>query len=133
MLLHSCTASARAAIWQQCWPLWWRSTGWDRMQDAQSALVATADQDLRCKKVIALKQICDDGKAQCSFIKACFVSRRTGAEAAYVMLASTRIEMLHAGVFAGFSTEAFKTACRMHRVPSWPPPTRIFGARRSSC
>ena len=50
------------------------------MQDAQSALVATADQDLRCKKVIALKQICDDGKAQCSFIKACFVSRRTGAE-----------------------------------------------------
>ena len=50
------------------------------MQDAQSALVGTADQDLSGKKVIALKQLCDDAMAQCSFIKACLVSSRTGAE-----------------------------------------------------
>ena len=50
------------------------------MQDAKSAFVATADQGLRGKKVIQLKQICDDAMAQCPFIKACFVSRQTGAE-----------------------------------------------------
>eukprot|EP00405_Crypthecodinium_cohnii_P010369 CAMPEP_0206440150 /NCGR_PEP_ID=MMETSP0324_2-20121206/12609_1 /ASSEMBLY_ACC=CAM_ASM_000836 /TAXON_ID=2866 /ORGANISM="Crypthecodinium cohnii, Strain Seligo" /LENGTH=666 /DNA_ID=CAMNT_0053907855 /DNA_START=39 /DNA_END=2039 /DNA_ORIENTATION=+ len=53
----------------------------DRMVDAQSPWVATADEGLRGKKVIALKNICDDAMKGCeSFINTCFVYRRTGGQ-----------------------------------------------------
>ena len=41
-------------------------------QVAKSAFVATADQGLRCKKIIQLKRTCDDAMARSPFIKACF-------------------------------------------------------------
>mmetsp|Transcript_15586 Transcript_15586/g.28119 ORF Transcript_15586/g.28119 Transcript_15586/m.28119 type:complete len:659 (-) Transcript_15586:101-2077(-) len=52
----------------------------DRMVDAQSPFVVTADEGLRGKKVITLKKICDDAMAPCDFIKTCFVFKRTGGE-----------------------------------------------------
>lgn len=52
----------------------------DRIIDAESPFVVTADQGLRGKKVIALKQICDDAMAQCPCVKNCFVVKRTGAD-----------------------------------------------------
>jgi len=52
----------------------------DRMVDAQSALVVTADEGLRGKKVIALKNICDDAMAECPFITTCLVFKRTGGK-----------------------------------------------------
>lgn len=52
----------------------------DRMVDAQSPFVVTADEGLRGKKVITLKKICDDAMAPCDFIKTCFVFKRTGGD-----------------------------------------------------
>jgi acetyl-CoA synthetase len=52
----------------------------DRMVDAQSPMVVTADQGLRGKKVIELKKICDDAMEGLDFVKTCFVFARTGAE-----------------------------------------------------
>merc|ERR1719181_1310840 len=56
----------------------WAETARDRMEDAQSPIVVTSDQGLRGKKVIELKKICDDAMEPCSFIKTCFVFKRTG-------------------------------------------------------
>eukprot|EP00405_Crypthecodinium_cohnii_P022392 CAMPEP_0206482298 /NCGR_PEP_ID=MMETSP0324_2-20121206/38807_1 /ASSEMBLY_ACC=CAM_ASM_000836 /TAXON_ID=2866 /ORGANISM="Crypthecodinium cohnii, Strain Seligo" /LENGTH=661 /DNA_ID=CAMNT_0053960251 /DNA_START=69 /DNA_END=2054 /DNA_ORIENTATION=- len=53
----------------------------DRMIDAQSPWVVTADEGLRGKKVIGLKKIADDAMEGCeSFLKTCFVYRRTGGQ-----------------------------------------------------
>merc|ERR1719159_1542652 len=54
----------------------------DRIVDAKSAIVVTADQGLRGKKVIELKKICDDAMEGLDFVKTCFVFARTGAEVA---------------------------------------------------
>jgi len=50
----------------------------DRILDAASPFVVTADEGLRGKKVIALKNICDDAMAECPCVKTCFVYKRTG-------------------------------------------------------
>lgn len=52
----------------------------DRMEDAQSALVVTADEGLRGKKVIPLYKICNEAMQGLPFIKTCFVYKHTGAE-----------------------------------------------------
>mmetsp|Transcript_145053 Transcript_145053/g.267433 ORF Transcript_145053/g.267433 Transcript_145053/m.267433 type:complete len:686 (+) Transcript_145053:1-2058(+) len=50
----------------------------ERLRDAASPYVVTADECLRGRMVIRLKQTCDAAMAECSFIKTCFVFRRTG-------------------------------------------------------
>merc|ERR1719498_697312 len=52
----------------------------DRMEDAKSPIVVTADQGLCGKRVIELKKICDDAMEGLSFITNCFVFARTGAD-----------------------------------------------------
>jgi acetyl-CoA synthetase len=54
----------------------------DRMEDAKSPIVVTADQGLRGKKVIELKKICDEAMEGLDFITTCFVFARTGADVA---------------------------------------------------
>jgi acetyl-CoA synthetase len=50
----------------------------DRILDAASPFVVTADEGLRGKKVIKLKDICDEAMAQSPCVKNCFVFKRTG-------------------------------------------------------
>lgn len=58
----------------------------DRIVDAQSALVVTANEGLRGKKVIALKSIMDAAIADLPFVTTCLVFRRTDAETAMTPL-----------------------------------------------
>jgi len=50
----------------------------DRIIDANSPFVVTADEGIRAKKVIALKDICDVAMEQSPCVKTCFVFKRTG-------------------------------------------------------
>ena len=54
--------------------------------DAQSALVVTANEGQRGKKVIALKSIMDAAIADLPFVTTCLVFRRTDAETAMTPL-----------------------------------------------
>uniref|UniRef100_A0A7S2ATL1 Acetyl-coenzyme A synthetase n=1 Tax=Alexandrium andersonii TaxID=327968 RepID=A0A7S2ATL1_9DINO len=50
----------------------------DRMVDAQSPMIVTADEGLRGKKAIPLKKVCDEAMEGCDFVQKCFVLKRTG-------------------------------------------------------
>jgi len=50
----------------------------DRILDAASPFIVTADEGLRGKKVIQLKNICDAAMDECPCVKTCFVFKRTG-------------------------------------------------------
>merc|ERR1719160_707100 len=50
----------------------------DRILDAQSPFVVTADEGLRGKKVIKLKEICDAAMDESPCVTTCFVYKRTG-------------------------------------------------------
>lgn len=50
----------------------------DRIIDAQSPFVVTADEGVRGKKVIGLKKVCDDAMEGVPCISKCFVYKRTG-------------------------------------------------------
>jgi len=50
----------------------------DRIVDARSAIIVTADEGVRGKKVIPLKNVCDEAMAGCDFVTTCFVLKRTG-------------------------------------------------------
>lgn len=52
----------------------------DRILDARSSLVVTADQGLRGKKVTQLKDICDAALKDCDFVTTTFVYQHTGAK-----------------------------------------------------
>lgn len=52
----------------------------DRILDARSPFVVTADEGLRGKKVITLKKICDEAMAGLDFVTTCFTFKRTGGE-----------------------------------------------------
>ena len=49
----------------------------DRVLDANAQFVITANEGLRGKKIVPLKQTVDDGLKECPNIKACFVWMRT--------------------------------------------------------
>ena len=50
-----------------------------RVVDSECKLMLTADEGLRAKKVIKLKQVVDDAlKAECECVTACMVYKRTG-------------------------------------------------------
>jgi acetyl-CoA synthetase len=48
------------------------------MIDAESPFCVTADEGLRGKKVIKLKDICDQAMDMAPCVKTCFVYKRTG-------------------------------------------------------
>lgn len=50
----------------------------DRILDARSEIVVTADESVRGKKIVQLKTICDDAVEGCDFVKTCIVYKRTG-------------------------------------------------------
>jgi len=52
----------------------------DRMLDAKSPMICTADEGLRGKKVIPLKKVVDEAITECDFVTTCFVLKRTGVE-----------------------------------------------------
>jgi len=52
----------------------------DRMLDARSPWVVTADQGVRGRKITELKKITDEAMQGCDFIRTCFVYRRTGGQ-----------------------------------------------------
>jgi len=52
----------------------------DRIVDARSALICTADEGIRAKKIIKLKEICDAAMEGLDFVRTCFVFTRTGGE-----------------------------------------------------
>lgn len=49
----------------------------DRIVDAKSPFVVTADEGLRGRKVIPLKSVCDEAMEPCDFVTTCFVFKRT--------------------------------------------------------
>jgi len=52
----------------------------DRVLDANCQFVITADEGLRAKKVVPLKQTVDEGLAECPDVKTVFVWKRTGSD-----------------------------------------------------
>ena len=52
----------------------------DRMEDAGARVLLTADEGLRGKKTVALKEIADKGVASLDFVTSVLVHKRTGAE-----------------------------------------------------
>lgn len=52
----------------------------DRIIDARSPFLCTADEGIRGKKAIPLKKICDEAMSGLDFISNCFVFRRTGGD-----------------------------------------------------